>query len=43
MSRSASLVRRLPSERCNDPDLSADRWFKEGVDVNTVEISETHW
>lgn len=20
-----------------------ERWFKEGVDVNTVEISEKHW
>ena len=21
----------------------AERWFKEGVDVNEVEISEKHW
>ena len=24
-------------------DASTDRWFKDGVDVNSVEISEAHW
>ncbi|KAF2830195.1 DUF1348-domain-containing protein [Ophiobolus disseminans] len=28
----------------NDVGISeADRWFKEGVDVNEVQISEAHW
>ena len=28
----------------NDVKISEEeRWFKEGVDVNTVEISEKHW
>ncbi|KAF2629692.1 DUF1348-domain-containing protein [Macroventuria anomochaeta] len=28
----------------NDIEISeADRWFKEGVDVNKVEIREAHW
>lgn len=24
-------------------DASAERWFKDGVDVNTVDIGEAHW
>lgn len=24
-------------------DAGLDRWFKEGVDVNKVDISEAHW
>ncbi|OLY83617.1 hypothetical protein AYI68_g2244 [Smittium mucronatum] len=29
---------------CNDVKISeSERWFKEGVDVNTVPISEKHW
>lgn len=28
----------------NDVEISdSERWFKEGVDVNTVDISEKHW
>ncbi|KAF2847717.1 DUF1348-domain-containing protein [Plenodomus tracheiphilus IPT5] len=28
----------------NDIEISeADRWFKDGVDVNEVKIGETHW
>ena len=28
----------------NDIEISeSERWFKEGVDVNSVEISEKHW
>lgn len=28
----------------NDVDiLEYERWFKEGTDVNAVEISERHW
>lgn len=28
----------------NDVKISeVDRWFKDGVDVNAVEISEKHW
>ena len=28
----------------NEVDISeSERWFKDGVDVNTVEISEEHW
>lgn len=28
----------------NDVKISEDdRWFKDGVDVNAVEISEKHW
>ena len=28
----------------NDLEISEDeRWFKDGVDVNKVEISEKHW
>ncbi|KAI7156378.1 hypothetical protein KC324_g14082 [Hortaea werneckii] len=28
----------------NDVDISdAERWFKDGVDVNEVKISEAHW
>ncbi|KAI6864683.1 hypothetical protein KC343_g6091 [Hortaea werneckii] len=28
----------------NDVEISdAERWFKDGVDVNEVEISESHW
>jgi uncharacterized protein len=28
----------------NDVEITeADRWYKEGVDVNTVPISEAHW
>ena len=28
----------------NDVELREDeRWFKDGVDVNSVEISEKHW
>lgn len=28
----------------NDVKITeAERWFKDGVDVNTVEISEKHW
>jgi len=23
--------------------LQEERWFKDGVDVNTVEIGEKHW
>lgn len=24
-------------------DVLVERWFKDGVDVNKVEISEAHW
>lgn len=28
----------------NDVEISAEeRWFKDGVDVNAVDISEKHW
>lgn len=28
----------------NDVKITEEeRWFKDGVDVNTVEISEKHW
>ncbi len=28
----------------NDVEISeAERWFKDGVDVNEVDISEKHW
>lgn len=26
-----------------DADFWAERWYKEGVDVNEVNISEAHW
>jgi hypothetical protein len=28
---------------CGVADASVDCWFKEGVDVDKVYISETHW
>jgi uncharacterized protein len=29
---------------CNDVRISEEeRWYKDGVDVNTVDISERHW
>ena len=38
------LMRKRHQMSGNDVKISGDeRWFKEGVDVNAVDISEAHW
>lgn len=33
----------FPSCICIDADTRLERWFKDGIDVNEVEIGEAHW
>lgn len=40
---SESGERRIGCRMLASADGLTERWFKEGVDVNTVEISEAHW
>jgi nuclear transport factor 2 (NTF2) superfamily protein len=37
------LMRKRQMSGNNVKITDAERWFKEGVDVNTVDISERHW
>jgi hypothetical protein len=31
------------NQACATADAHIDRWFKDGVEVNEVDISEAHW